>query len=966
MDINQTIRRSYEESKRIIQEAQENNQLVLFVGAGASIDSGMPSWSDALDKMKKRLGYEEKEDRLLPDDPLKIPQYYFNQRGKNEYKRLMSGIFKYGKTLPITSLHQKLMKFNTSTIITTNYDHLIEQAAEENGEAMQVISSDTDLAYKNLGKELIKMHGDFEHDNFVLKEEDYLNYSSNFRLIENYIKSIIGTKIVLFIGYSFNDPDIKQVFKWSKEILKDDMRRAYLINIDSEYERDLEEYYKNFGINVIFAKSWIDGIDNEGPSKIINKTLDELLNKKLPALNSVYESLKGFEDFNYVYGKYINQAFSQVGMGLNEKNVLTSRKGMDNTKSKHVIEALTNSEEDIAKKLNEILNKSRVEGYENSKDKIEKLQKNKKLPEWIEAVKNFDFEKLRSIRAENNISMNENNPKQYLIQAAISYYLGEYVSSYEYLQQASKYLYKQHNYAFYLIAEINRKWVGKFILDNYLDSVVIRSKIKEEIANINLDRTLNSLPDLENNNEFLRELANFKVNYGLLQDVYDKGSKVKDESNNVYFGYIIPNYQQLRNNMEDFFQYGLENYLLLDNLVENINVYKLYIQNMLISVAASDKKDSLFAGYLQGQNLHLEDFDEFELYIILNFFGSAKEVNEVFDNTIGLVKVSDSGLEYLKTIIKNFNESYDINNTYIENIYWKLIALCGHVKLNSDIVTELLESFSQSLDSPRIVRNQVYITQVINSAVKQNLIVEKHVNSLVKLLNTILEKVILLKDDNSWTTLISIIVYSLNKLKYTYDNTRIRNELKKKHCSLTLTVIYPICNTRSQGSLRTYFRKVLFGTTKIKNIEDYIRLYSKTVLNKIINPNENSEQKAINYLKSEDKSVNDVKKDPNYIENIIMDLSNLYINNKVVDKIGIKQVISIYGSYEQNWIIEPKKYDYDNFKIDWLDHYNKPFLKMMAAQPDVKLKIREKFKVGYEKDDLTKNLLNIYFEYFAD
>ena len=52
MDINQNLKQSYEESKRIIQEAQDNKQLVLFVGAGASIDSGMPTWNDALEKNK--------------------------------------------------------------------------------------------------------------------------------------------------------------------------------------------------------------------------------------------------------------------------------------------------------------------------------------------------------------------------------------------------------------------------------------------------------------------------------------------------------------------------------------------------------------------------------------------------------------------------------------------------------------------------------------------------------------------------------------------------------------------------------------------------------------------------------------------------------------------------------------------------------------------------------------------------
>ena len=47
------------------------------------------------------------------------------------------------------------------------------------------------------------MHGDFEHDNFVLKEDDYLRYSHLFRLIETYIRALIAGNVILFLGYSY-------------------------------------------------------------------------------------------------------------------------------------------------------------------------------------------------------------------------------------------------------------------------------------------------------------------------------------------------------------------------------------------------------------------------------------------------------------------------------------------------------------------------------------------------------------------------------------------------------------------------------------------------------------------------------------------------------------------------------------------------------------------------------------------
>ena len=156
---------AYKETKRIIYDAMENEQLVLFVGAGVSVDSGMPLWRDAISKIAEKMQLT-----IDQNDYLKVPQYYYNSRGKKEYTQLMRDIFKYEDCLLPTDLHKTLLDLNTSTIITTNYDHLIEKAVEENGQFIRVVSQDVDMPYRKSKKELIKMHGDFEHDNFVLKE----------------------------------------------------------------------------------------------------------------------------------------------------------------------------------------------------------------------------------------------------------------------------------------------------------------------------------------------------------------------------------------------------------------------------------------------------------------------------------------------------------------------------------------------------------------------------------------------------------------------------------------------------------------------------------------------------------------------------------------------------------------------------------------------------------------------------
>ena len=301
----------YSEAKHIIRKAMYEHQLVLFVGAGASAASGMPLWSEAVQIIADKMSMD-----ASMTDSLVIPQYYYNARGRKEYTQLMRDIFKYGMELKTNEVHANIIRFNAETIITTNYDHLLEKAAEENGCFLQVISQNSELPLRNGEKELIKMHGDFEHNNFVLKEDDYLQYHKNFKLIENYIKSIIGTKTVLFIGYSLKDPDIKHIFSWVKDILNEGMQRAYLIEVKDRYDENQSAYYKNLGVNLIYSRELL-GYDQEDESKIdltrnLNETLeyfltDEYTDRSL--LDQIYYELKPFLGINYTYSKYIYNSF---------------------------------------------------------------------------------------------------------------------------------------------------------------------------------------------------------------------------------------------------------------------------------------------------------------------------------------------------------------------------------------------------------------------------------------------------------------------------------------------------------------------------------------------------------------------------------------------------------------------------------------------------------------------------------
>ena len=61
-------------------KAKDQKKLTIFVGAGVSMNSGVPSWGELIKILKNGIELDDDE-----NDYLKIPQLYYNQRGEKEY-----------------------------------------------------------------------------------------------------------------------------------------------------------------------------------------------------------------------------------------------------------------------------------------------------------------------------------------------------------------------------------------------------------------------------------------------------------------------------------------------------------------------------------------------------------------------------------------------------------------------------------------------------------------------------------------------------------------------------------------------------------------------------------------------------------------------------------------------------------------------------------------------------------------
>lgn len=250
----------------------EQRKLVIFVGAGVSRNvEGMPNWDAIIQKMADAISYSKcsgcrhKKDNcentcllkndFSTDEYLKIPQYVYNQDSEL-YSNILNDCFPDKKEdAPLSSA---ILDINPAHIITTNYDQLIETSTNEFCEQYQVIVYDRDLLNAQKGKYIIKMHGDLSRtDSIVLKEQDYLDYSQKHILIELFIKSLLTDHIVLFLGYSLNDYNIKLIISWlnymrvQNDALSETQKVGYIVLDQEEIDETQYAYFNGNNIEVI-------------------------------------------------------------------------------------------------------------------------------------------------------------------------------------------------------------------------------------------------------------------------------------------------------------------------------------------------------------------------------------------------------------------------------------------------------------------------------------------------------------------------------------------------------------------------------------------------------------------------------------------------------------------------------------------------------------------------------------------
>ncbi|TAM11911.1 MAG: hypothetical protein EPN72_07505 [Nevskiaceae bacterium] len=243
----------------------------IFAGAGLSVDSGYVNWSELMRDIAAELELDvDRETNLVA-----LAQYHLNER-RNRTRINQKIIDEFSAGHAHNENHEILARLPISTYWTTNYDTLIETALEAQGKIVDVKHSVKQLKNNKRGRHALvyKMHGDAsDPDNAVLTKDDYEGY---FRDREPFVTALTGdlvSKTLLFIGFSFTDPNIDYVMSRIRVVLHKQPKQHYCILRQVqrkpretlpkfEYRRRQQDYFvkdlTRTGIHALMVESYSD------------------------------------------------------------------------------------------------------------------------------------------------------------------------------------------------------------------------------------------------------------------------------------------------------------------------------------------------------------------------------------------------------------------------------------------------------------------------------------------------------------------------------------------------------------------------------------------------------------------------------------------------------------------------------------------------------------------------------------
>lgn len=300
------LREIFDPPDEIVQ-AGLNGDLVFFVGAGASMLLGLPSWPELAAKALKDLrqdrylNYSEIE-QLNSLDPKKQLSIAYSIAEDNKYELDLTKHLT-GKSEG-DSIYKAINDIGCSCV-TTNYDELLAPRFidAKDGSATAASVNRVYEREKFLAKLLnepgtvVHLHGAISKpETMIVTTKDYLEHYDH-ENIQEFLGELFERKTILFLGYGLEEAEIlEHLLRRGSVKPTSDRRRfalqGFFLSQKPLYENLHTYYEKSYGVHLlgfvrdhenykpleVILKSWANRIEvRKPPLAVDNEFLDEVL-----------------------------------------------------------------------------------------------------------------------------------------------------------------------------------------------------------------------------------------------------------------------------------------------------------------------------------------------------------------------------------------------------------------------------------------------------------------------------------------------------------------------------------------------------------------------------------------------------------------------------------------------------------------------------------------------------------------
>jgi hypothetical protein len=229
----------------VLVERFANGNGTIFVGAGISTGSGMPGWGQLMEPLRRDVGVVDPCTHYFD-----IAELYETEWGRSElvnYLRKSLGDVRF----QLTRAHELIVGLPVKRIYTTNFDDLLEQASARRQINRTVISNAAHVGFSDTSKlSIIKLHGDLNDPKFlVFTASDYYSYFTKNPAVADLLQVELQTHTILFLGYSFNDPNLGMIL--GKVASQSESNRPLLYSLQLSPSRLVTCSLRRRGVKVI-------------------------------------------------------------------------------------------------------------------------------------------------------------------------------------------------------------------------------------------------------------------------------------------------------------------------------------------------------------------------------------------------------------------------------------------------------------------------------------------------------------------------------------------------------------------------------------------------------------------------------------------------------------------------------------------------------------------------------------------